>query len=498
MIRARKWIDGGVIDTVMGSRPTASSPSDGVVAAAAAATGEGAASVGEEEEEEMNADAKKPEPRKAVVVGAGPAGALSALYLANQGWHVRVYEARPRAPPPQPPAATVASSSSPSPSPSSSSSPRRSPDRSYNIVLSPRGLGALEGAGVTLPDDGVVRLQGNVRHLDGVGKLSRQFKGTVAVNRGVLADAIVATAVAKHGDDPPPVAAAAAAAAAGSVTFVYNRPVHEVDFASRVARFAKSPRRPGETDFDDVDSRSYANVGFYDDVAIESASYDLLVAADGVNSAVRGMLVDDGLVTVDQNTDQMLFKTVRLPVQTPPPPGDTKKNEAVTSNTEEAESDSDTWRRCFHTWPKGLISMLAPPDPEGTLSAVVILPGGKHAPDTKKGEKKSERNTTWTWDRVNTKEDVAALFRECFPDAFGRRHSRGGGGTSSHPSEIEFEFEPPSDEECERVLAQKPRPGGITTTCSRLTAHGGTVALVGDAAHSMVGTQNTKYITHAC
>jgi 2-polyprenyl-6-methoxyphenol hydroxylase-like FAD-dependent oxidoreductase len=29
------------------------------------------------------------------------------------------------------------------------------------------------------------------------------------------------------------------------------------------------------------------------------------------------------------------------------------------------------------------------------------------------------------------------------------------------------------------------RPGGVTTTCSRLTAHGGSVALVGDAAHSM-------------
>jgi NADPH-dependent 2,4-dienoyl-CoA reductase/sulfur reductase-like enzyme len=86
--------------------------------------------------------------KTAVVVGAGPAGALTALYLANQGWHVRVYEARP--------APTTPSDASSS----SSSSPGRPADRSYNIVLSPRGLGALQGAGVTLPEDGVVQLVG--------------------------------------------------------------------------------------------------------------------------------------------------------------------------------------------------------------------------------------------------------------------------------------------------------------------------------------------------
>lgn len=33
--------------------------------------------------------------RKAVVVGAGPVGCLSAIALAKQGWHVEIYEGRP-------------------------------------------------------------------------------------------------------------------------------------------------------------------------------------------------------------------------------------------------------------------------------------------------------------------------------------------------------------------------------------------------------------------
>lgn len=33
--------------------------------------------------------------KKAVIVGAGPVGCLSALALAKQGWKVEIYEGRP-------------------------------------------------------------------------------------------------------------------------------------------------------------------------------------------------------------------------------------------------------------------------------------------------------------------------------------------------------------------------------------------------------------------
>ena len=34
-------------------------------------------------------------PRSVAIVGAGPVGALMAVYLANRGWNVHVYETRP-------------------------------------------------------------------------------------------------------------------------------------------------------------------------------------------------------------------------------------------------------------------------------------------------------------------------------------------------------------------------------------------------------------------
>lgn len=494
-MRSMRSMSGGGDGTRVSSPLPASSASDGVTAAAGPDAD--AASV----ESAAAAAADVPRGKTAVVVGAGPAGALTAVYLADQGWHVRVFEARPAH----------------APSDTAAQSPRRPPDRSYNIVLSARGLGALEGAGVTLPEDGIVRLEGNVRHLNGVGSFSGQFKGTVAVNRGTLADAIVAAAVAKHAT-PSGVDHGGregegggggtrrghALGGCGSVEFLYGRVVHGVDFESRVAQFIKTPPPPPPPRLESASEEKAERGGGDDEEAIESASYNLLVAADGVNSAVRGMLRDDGAVGVEQNTDEMLFKTVRLPAQTPSSQKKKKSHEKKTAETateaearaKAIEAEATTWRRCFHTWPSGLVSMLAPPDPRGTLSAVIILPGGSHAPARAEaaagagaGEKtiKTKKTTpAWTWDRVKTKEDVAALFRDCFPDAFGTgtgdgTNGTGGGGRASSS------FSPPSDEECERVLAQTARPGGVTTTCSRLTAHGGSVALVGDAAHSMAG-----------
>ena len=354
--------------------------------------------------------------KSAVVVGAGPAGALAAVYLANLGWRVRVFERRP----PGPNAPRDAGTETATGTGTGTNVPERPPDRSYNVVLTPRGLGALDAAGVVLPESRAVRLAGNVRHLPGATTRTSQFRGAVAVNRGALADAIV-DAATRAGES-----------AGGSVEFHHRREVRAVDFASRRAEFIpvdESNRIDG--------SNASASAG-----PASSVSYDLLVAADGVNSAVRRMLRDDGSVAVEQNTDEMEFKTVRLP-----PPTDPDHRDA------------------FHVWPSGLASMLAPPDPEGTLSAVLILPGA--GVERGKGKKKTE-----TWDEIRTEDDVAALFRDVFPDAFG---VDGEDGTPVAPPR----------ETIRDVLRQRARPGGITTTCSHLVAHGGSVALVGDAAHSV-------------
>jgi kynurenine 3-monooxygenase len=41
--------------------------------------------------------------KKLVIVGAGPVGCLVAIALANMGWVVEIYEARPGIPLPSPP-----------------------------------------------------------------------------------------------------------------------------------------------------------------------------------------------------------------------------------------------------------------------------------------------------------------------------------------------------------------------------------------------------------
>ena len=271
-----------------------------------------------------------PDAKKAVVVGAGPAGSLAALYLANLGWHVKVYERRTEA-------------GSDGIRDRSKAAPR--PDISYNVVLSPRGMNALDGAGVVLPEERIVRLMGNVRHLPGAApSMSRQFRGTVAVNRDVLADAIVRTATDKH---------------PGRIEFTRGVGVTDVDFASRVAVFG-----PSSSEFQGEESTV-------------SEPYDLLVAADGVNSAVRSMLATAGDLTVTQNADEMMFKSVKLP---PQKSGGSSTGESSNGKMTMAERTKYKERtKCFHTWPRGLVSMLAPPDPAGTLSAVVILPGGAHA-----------------------------------------------------------------------------------------------------------------------
>ena len=97
-----------------------------------------------------------------------------------------------------------------------------------------------------------------------------------------------------------------------------------------------------------------------------SEPYDLLVAADGVRSEIRGMLERRGEIEVAQRADEMRFKTVSLPAIAGSPDETTTPNERASPNA---------LAECFHVWPRGLVSMLAPPDANGeTLSGVIILP----------------------------------------------------------------------------------------------------------------------------
>lgn len=84
--------------------------------------------------------------KKAVVVGAGPAGALTAMLLAQQGWKVDVFE---RLSPLVGEDGSITASIGP---------------RSYNILLSERAATALDMAGADFSDFDVPSLGVSLRH----------------------------------------------------------------------------------------------------------------------------------------------------------------------------------------------------------------------------------------------------------------------------------------------------------------------------------------------
>eukprot|EP00958_Prasinococcus_capsulatus_P004894 scaffold451_cov365-Prasinococcus_capsulatus_cf.AAC.25 len=65
------------------------------------------------------------------------------------------------------------------------------------------------------------------------------------------------------------------------------------------------------------------------------------------------------------------------------------------------------WNKCFHTWPEPLpTTMLAPPNPDGTLTGVIVLP--------------SQGERTWSTIMRSDKpsQAVRELLEDCFPDAY--------------------------------------------------------------------------------
>jgi len=256
-------------------------------------------------------------PRSALVVGAGPAGALAALYLSRLGWRVRVLDAMPG-----------------------------NERTNENAVVSRRGLAALRDAGVVLdPErDGATTLEGAVVHRrvpntpnSAIGHATNQFKGSVVLPRGALVDAIARSI---RSSDESSVSRENTSSAA--VTFEYGKSLRFVDLDNRVAFF------------DDVSTQCSTN-----DVFVE-VTYDVLVGADGAESVVRGTLEREGVLKCERNADGLFAKTFVLP------PG----------FYHESETSRDGWHRRRHSWPSGLVDAFATPNADGSFDLTIVAPIG--------------------------------------------------------------------------------------------------------------------------
>lgn len=303
------------------------------------------------------------------IVGAGPTGALLAIFLARRGMSVTLLEAR--------------------------HDPRHragESGRSINLALADRGINALRVAGVFGEiEQALIPMRGRCIHQrDGDTLLQpygrRPNEVIYSVSRHRLNQALLEVALRHPG-----------------VAVKFEHRVEDLDLQARTAQ-VRDLRR-------DV---------------VSTVSAQPLIAADGAGSVVRRRMVERGLV---QSTESPLahgYKELAIP----PGPGGAHQLD----------------REALHIWPRGGYMLIALPNQDGSFTATLFLPmQGPHP----------------SFASLKDAATIEEFLRREFPDA-----------RALMPDCLaEFERHP---------------TGLLGTVYATGWNHGGTAALVGDAAHAIV------------
>eukprot|EP00457_Paulinella_chromatophora_P003833 gb/GEZN01003841.1/.p1 GENE.gb/GEZN01003841.1/~~gb/GEZN01003841.1/.p1 ORF type:complete len:602 (+),score=91.70 gb/GEZN01003841.1/:51-1808(+) len=325
-----------------------------------------------------------------LVIGAGPAGALSAVMLGRAGFRVHVIEKR-----------TLMEIMS------------RNASRTYPIVLVARALRVLKAAQIPLdPKLFILNGTGVIRHAKGNASEPRSMGSTqIIVSRADLTRTLIKqTALADldvfwhFGMDPDHM---------------------RVDLSQNLLEMDKM--RPGNC----VDGLGQPCKGDRFELG-NQLSYDLLIGADGVHSQIRDVLNrhDPSSFSATLEQDHRWY----VPIQEIFIPGGHKKAMHVWYEHEKSDR----------------VSIIAPPNVDGSVSAVFITseqgyPYSKPILSTANGTVHSSK--------------LRQLLLEKFPDF------------------------PVPDNLDEQLKSRSWLHGGWNVKCSRL--YGPSLALVGDAAHSV-------------
>ena len=305
------------------------------------------------------------------IIGAGPVGALMGLMLARRGQRVCLIERRP--------------------------DPRTAPPergRSINLALAARGMVALEHAGVSshiAPQ--MIAMPGRMVHDEQAalqflpyGQNEREV--IYAISRERL-NRILIEAAAEHSD----------------IELRFNTRCIDLDPQS------------GSLQLCDEDGGSPRNEPF-----------EILLAADGAGSAVRGALVARGLARVDEQPLAHDYKELLIAAV---------ERGAVAGYAFEPHA--------LHIWPRGGFMLIALPNTDGSFTATLFLP----------------RQGAHGFDRLGHGAAVRGFFQQQFADA------------AAVIADLEQQF------------ALHPQSQLGTVYCEGWQA-AGRVLLLGDAAHAIV------------
>lgn len=187
---------------------------------------------------------------QAVVVGAGPGGCVMALHLLHRGFHVHVFERR-----------TMIDESK-----------LKGDLRSYPILLTKRGIKAIEAAGLELPSSLMKHQVGNCTHQPSGKKIKMDYYSGPGIQSSIASrNALVAflqQSLLERDSE--------------NLTLYFGWEVSKIEDTKSTAKFCRNQKYTSEAE-NTVDGKNKL-----DEIEVE---FDLLIGADGVSSKVRSELL---------------------------------------------------------------------------------------------------------------------------------------------------------------------------------------------------------------